>query len=77
MMAVDLETAMAERGYACRVEAHDRLAILTLTTSHPREAGDLAAFREAALALARAKGFTHVALELPAGPLDDAALPRP
>lgn len=77
--AAALETVLRGEGFACRVEARDRLAILV-----PDQASDagtpdagapnatsglvLRAARERALGLARAHGFTHVALELPPVP---------
>ncbi|HSA56752.1 MAG TPA: hypothetical protein VLE53_13665 [Gemmatimonadaceae bacterium] len=69
--AAALERALRAEGMACRVEARERLAIMVPDTLPAPGAGiDLATrtVRERALALARAHGFTHVALELPASP---------
>ena len=59
-----LRDALASAGFACDVEAHDRLAVLV-----PDDAGSAARMAEAAArlqasALAREHGFTHAALEL-------------
>ncbi len=53
-----LETLLREHGVKCRVEARDRLVILVpdSTLAIPD--------RVRAVELARASGFTHVALEL-------------
>jgi hypothetical protein len=70
--AVPLESALAALGWPCRVDARERLAILI-----PADADALAATsarREDAVRLARAHGFTHVAVEVPAAPCDDAVL---
>lgn len=59
-----LQRALASAGFACTVEAHDRLAVIV-----PDDA-DIAArlaespARRAASSLAREHGFTHAALEL-------------
>jgi hypothetical protein len=58
-----LETALAERGIACRVEVRDRMAVVVLG-GDPSDAR-VREWRADAVRLARAHGFTHVALELP------------
>lgn len=62
MSATDLASDLRTLGLACVVEARDRLAVL-------RPRGDVASLaqpdaRAAVLRAARARGFTHVALEL-------------
>ena len=69
-LALDLEAL----GVRCAVEPRERLAVLV-----PRGAGALAALgdeptRREAVRLARAHGFTHLAVELVAG---DAATALP
>jgi hypothetical protein len=74
----DLERALRDLGIPCRVEAHEALAV---AIPEPGERGfendDL---RRRAIALARAHGFSHLAVELPnvenAPPPDRATLPR-
>lgn len=56
-----LAQVLAEAGLPCRVEASGRLAVLT--THDPAPLADPATRRRVA-ALAAARGFTHVALEL-------------
>ena len=77
--AGELERALAERGVPCKVEERAGLAVLVVDTETLRALGD-AELRKAALELARAQGFTHVAIELrdDAGPspAGRAALPR-
>jgi hypothetical protein len=63
MNARSLEEAMRSAGYACTVEAHDRLAIVL--PERDTAALESGAARRAMLALARDHGFTHLALELP------------
>jgi hypothetical protein len=59
-----LEAALREIGIPCRVEAHERLAVLIVSAeARARTARE---WRRAAVRLAREHGFTHVALELPA-----------
>ena len=54
------ETRVRAAGVACRVETRDRLAVLV-----PDEALQLSAdLRRNILQIARAEGFTHVAVEL-------------
>ena len=59
-----LREALACAGFACTVEAHDRLAVLV--PDDARAAARLAepAGRRLASSLAREHGFTHAALEL-------------
>jgi hypothetical protein len=53
-----LETLLREQGMECLVEVHDRLAILVPdSTLHIPD-------RKRVVELARASGFTHVAIEL-------------
>lgn len=69
-----LERALRDEGVHGRVEAHDRLAIVipdaAATPAIPEATEWLVsrAARERTVALARAHGFTHVAIELPAAP---------
>lgn len=58
-----LAEALAARGYACAVEARERLALLMPTAQWP--ALDEAAARRGLFGLAAQFGFTHVALEVP------------
>jgi hypothetical protein len=72
MSATALAAALRADGVDCEVEARDRLAVV-----RERDGGDALidpAVRRRALALARAHGFTHLALEL-TDPGDGAALP--
>lgn len=74
MSAVSLEAALRSAGIPCAVEALDRLAVLTPDDA---DAGRAAIHdRREALRLARAHGFTHLALELPRDPADRAPLHR-
>ena len=70
-MSHPLETQLRENGVACRVEAHDRLAILV--PDHESAVHLTAADRQRILKTAREHGFSHVSLELEP---DVAALPR-
>jgi hypothetical protein len=74
--AAGLEEALALVGIPCRVEARDRLAVITLGSPNANPALLSREARARALALARAHGFTHMALELPE-PESGASLPRP
>ena len=69
-MSQALETQLRENGFACRVEAHDRLAILVPDSDAGRLTVD---DRLRILKTAREHGFSHVSLELDP---DVAALPR-
>jgi hypothetical protein len=62
MNASMLETELADRGIACRVEARERMAIVVLGGELSR--ARVREWRADAVRLARAHGFTHVALEL-------------
>ena len=73
MSDVKLREALAAAGFACEVEAHDRLAVLV--PDDARDAARMAgpAARRTISALAREHGFTHAALELRAGDADAVA----
>ena len=58
-----LEAALAERGLVVRVERRAGLAVLITSEETMKRLGD-ASVRQAALALAREHGFSHVAIEL-------------
>lgn len=65
----NLAARLRERGFDCRIEVRERLAILI-----PRDHSlPLAESREDLLKLAREEGFSHVAIELDP---DGAPLPR-
>ena len=70
MNTAALEADLRTIGLACTVEAREGLAIL-LPTGDASAFGDAAARREA-VRLAEARGFTHVAVELPESPGPDA-----
>lgn len=77
MSADGLERALAAAGLPCTVEARDRLAVLV---AGPDGAAVLATpdGRRAAVELAAAHGFTHVALEVrPAPPTTHGRAPLP
>lgn len=76
MSASSLQEALALAGLPCKVESRDRLAVITLDTPEATQALLSREVRSRVLALARAHGFTHMALELPE-PDSGAALPRP
>ena len=58
----DLERALQGMGLHCRVEAYDALAVVIPEVGDRRlELDDI---RRSALALARAHGFSHLAVEL-------------
>lgn len=65
-MSAILESRLREAGVACKVEVHDRLAILATSSAVTRDD------RMRMIQLARAEGFTHVCVELDP---DGAALP--
>ncbi len=73
MTASGLEAALRALGIACSVEAIDRLAIII-----PNDDASLADahLRGEALRLMRTHGFTHLALEIRAGPAGGAPLRR-
>ena len=73
MSAASLEADLRALGYDCRVEALERVAVITLSSeiSDPVPSE----LRKDALRVAPTHGFTHVALEVPGGPTFDAALP--
>jgi len=60
-MSQALETQLRKNGFACRVEAHDRLAILVPDNDAGRMTVD---DRLRILTTAREHGFSHVSLEL-------------
>ena len=68
--AAALAAALAGAGLVADVEVDGTLAVLR---PDPGALAGLAAARAAVVAMARAHGFTHAALELPAG--DTAARP--
>lgn len=61
-MSEALEQALAAAGIDVRVEARDRLAILTPSAGEPGLTSEQQ--RRLAIVLATERGFTHVALEL-------------
>ena len=69
MSAETLEASLREIGIECRVEAIDRLAVLI--PDAVVTALEDARVRRDALALLRAHGFTHLALEIVDGPVTD------
>jgi Mg-chelatase subunit ChlD len=70
-----LAAALAARGVSGRVEARASLAIVVTDAAGAARLTDEGLRREA-LALAREQGFSHLAVELAAGPQGtDAALP--
>ena len=64
MSAGALRDALAASGFACDVEAHDRLAVLVPDDPASAERLADADGRRRASSLAREHGFTHAALEL-------------
>lgn len=74
MSAEGLRQALAALGIECTVEARDKLAVIISPAGGTRL--DDVAVRRAALALIRDHGFTHLALEIPDGPNDHAAVSR-
>lgn len=74
MSAASLESALRERGIACRVEERERLALLV--PDGPIALLEDAAARREAVALVRAHGFTHIALEIADEPAGNAAVHR-
>jgi hypothetical protein len=74
MSAADLETALRAAGMRCSIEAIDRLAVITADDAEA-ELTTVRSRREA-LRLARAHGFTHLALEVPGDWTDGAPLHR-
>jgi hypothetical protein len=73
LSADGLQRALAALGIDCTVEARDKLAVII-----PKHAGPLreASVRRAALAMLGEHGFTHLALEIPDAPSEDAAFSR-
>ena len=67
MSAAALEERLRAMGIACRVEGAERLAVLI--PDGPVTALEDARIRRDAIALVRAHGFTHLALEI----VDEAA----
>lgn len=59
-MTERLAAGLRDAGLRCRVEARERLAIVSPLPGSPWRAGD----RTRVLQLARDEGFTHVAIEL-------------
>ena len=70
MSAESLRAALSALGIECTVEARDRLAVI-VPTNGGAALRDPAA-RRSALALLSEHGFTHLALEIPDAPADDA-----
>jgi hypothetical protein len=63
-----LQDALGALGLECTVETRERLAVLIPPTmATPVLTG---AMRQRVVALARAHGFSHVALEIPVGVVD-------
>lgn len=72
MNAASLQAALEARGLRCRVHGHDRMAVVT-----PDDEEALAVVlrvRDEVVREGRARGFTHVAVEL-CGVPEDASLP--
>ena len=65
MNAAALEADLRALGFAGRVEAREGLALL-VPAGHPSGLEDAGVRREA-VRLAEARGFTHIAVELPGG----------
>ena len=59
-----LRVALGRAGFACEVEAHDRLAVVVPDDAHVAARLAEPAARRVASSLAREHGFTHAALEL-------------
>ena len=74
MSATTLEAALRELGIPCRVEAIDRLAVISPESDDAEQA--TIRVRREALRLMSAHGFTHLALELPSESDDRAPLHR-
>ena len=74
MSAEGLRQALAALGIECRVEARDKLAVI-IPPKDGTKLNDIAV-RRSALALIREHGFTHLALEIPDTPADNAAVSR-
>lgn len=74
---VELERALRDLGVRCSVEAHDALAVAVPEPGERGLEGD--DVRRKAIQLARAHGFSHLAVELREpghAPSDRAPLPR-
>ena len=74
MTQESLEATLRARGIACRVEGHERLALLVPDGSV--SAIEDGAVRREVVGLLRDHGFTHLALELVDDPAGDAAVHR-
>jgi hypothetical protein len=72
--AENLEAALQELGIRCTVEAMDRLAVVTPYDADAER--ETVRLKREALRLMRAHGFTNIALGIPSGPADRAALHR-
>ncbi len=71
MNATALAEALRGQGLDCVVDARERMAVLVPATGEAAGALAAEARRRAVLELARAHGFTHVAIEL----IDDVRAP--
>ncbi len=74
MSAETLEAALRDLGIECRVEAIDRLAVITPESDEVEQATIRA--RREMLRLLPAHGFTHLALELRSESADRAPVHR-
>lgn len=74
MSAESLEGMLRARGIRCRVEGHERLALLV--PDGPVVALEELGVRREVVSLLRDHGFTHIALELDDDPGADAAVHR-
>ena len=74
MSATTLEAALRDLGIRCRVEAVDRLAVITPADAEAERVA--IRVRRDAVRLLPAHGFTHLALELPSASDDRAPLHR-
>ena len=72
MSAESLQRALRALGIDCVVEAHEKLAVIVPASE--AIGLDDPTVRRAAIALLAEHGFTHLALEIPDSPRNDAAV---